>query len=317
MQVQKMRVALLAGGTSGEREVSLNGAAAVERSLDPGRFLVRRYDPATDLAKLVNDAREIDFAFILLHGLKGEDGTVQGLLDLLGIPYQGSGVLGSAIAMDKHLSKDLFRQHGLPVADSIVIRPSEAGSPQDIIARLGLPLVVKPVREGSSLGLTIARTLAELQAGIDMAKKHDRQVMVEQYIKGREITAAVLGNDELTALPLIEIIPGEGFDFFNYAAKYQPGASQEICPAPISPELTATAQKYALGAHRALRLRGYSRTDMILDAAGKFYLLETNTIPGMTATSLLPQAAAEYGLSFSQFLERLIELALADRQDCR
>lgn len=309
-----MHVALLAGGTSGEREVSLNGAAEVERSLDPQRFLVRRYDPATDLARLVSDAGQIDFAFILLHGQQGEDGTVQGLLELLGIPYQGSGVLGSAIAMDKHLSKELFRQHGLPVAESVVIRLGEPVELQDLIAQLGLPLVVKPVREGSSLGLTIARTLTELQAGIESARRHDRQVMVEQYIKGREITAAVLGNDDLTALPLIEIIPGEGFEFFDYTAKYQAGASQEICPAPISPELTAKAQGYALGAHVALRLRGYSRTDMILDAAGNFYLLETNTIPGMTATSLLPQAAAKHGLSFSQFLERLIELAMADRE---
>jgi len=314
MQEQKMHVALLAGGTSGEREVSLNGAVEVERSLNPQRFLVRRYDPATDLARLVSDAGQIDFAFILLHGLQGEDGTVQGLLELLGIPYQGSGVLGSAIAMDKHLSKELFRQHGLPVAESVVIRLGEPVNLQDLVAQLGLPLVVKPVREGSSLGLTIARTLTELQAGIESARRHDRQVMVEQYIKGREITAAVLGNDDLTALPLIEIIPGEGFDFFDYTAKYQAGASQEICPAPISPELTAKAQGYALGAHVALRLRGYSRTDMILDAAGNFYLLETNTIPGMTATSLLPQAAAKHGLSFPQFLERLIELAMADRE---
>jgi len=309
-----MRVALLAGGTSGEREVSLNGAAEVERSLDPERFQVRRYDPATDLARLVNDAKEIDFAFILLHGLQGEDGTVQGLLELLGIPYQGSGVLGSAIAMDKDLSKVLFRQYGLPVADSIVIRPSEPFSPDEIADRLGLPLVVKPVREGSSLGLTIARTPAELQAGIDSAKKHDRLVMIEQYIKGREITAAVLGNDELTALPLIEIIPGEGFEFFDYTAKYQAGASKEICPAPLSPEQTATAQKLALEAHSALRLRGYSRTDMIMDAVGNFFLLESNTIPGMTSTSLLPQAAAQYGLSFPQFLDRLIALAFEDRK---
>jgi len=314
MQQQKMRVALLAGGTSGEREVSLNGAAEVERSLDPERFQVRRYDPATDLARLVNDAKEIDFAFILLHGLQGEDGTVQGLLELLGIPYQGSGVLGSAIAMDKDLSKVLFRQYGLPVADSIVIRPSEPFSPDEIADRLGLPLVVKPVREGSSLGLTIARTPAELQAGIDSAKKHDRLVMIEQYIKGREITAAVLGNDELTALPLIEIIPGEGFEFFDYTAKYQAGASKEICPAPLSPEQTATAQKLALEAHSALRLRGYSRTDMIMDAVGNFFLLESNTIPGMTSTSLLPQAAAQYGLSFPQFLDRLIALASDDRK---
>jgi D-alanine-D-alanine ligase len=317
MQEQKMRIALLAGGTSGERAVSLNGAAEVERALDPGRFQVRRYDPACDLAKLVGDAGEIDFAFILLHGLNGEDGTVQGMLDLLGIPYQGSGVLGSAIAMDKYLSKELYRLHGLPVADCVIIRPGEGGSLQGIVDRLGLPVIVKPVREGSSLGLTIAGSVEELQAGIETAKKHDRQVMVEQFIKGREITAAVLGNDDPTALPLIEIIPGEGFAFFDYTAKYQQGASREICPAPLSPELTAEAQQYALAAHAALRLRGYSRTDMILDEAGRYFLLETNTIPGMTATSLMPQAAAKHGLDFPQFLERLIELAVEDRKTQR
>lgn len=313
MQGQKMRVALLAGGTSGERQVSLNGAAEVEKALDPGRFQVRRYDPACDLARLVNDAGEIDFAFILLHGLQGEDGTVQGLLELLGIPYQGSGVLGSAIAMDKHLSKELFRQHGLPVADCVVIRPGEKVDLAEIVNRLGLPVVVKPVREGSSLGMTIAGTIEALRTGIEAAQKHDRQVMVEQYIKGREITAAVIGNEHLTALPLIEIIPGEGFVFFDYTAKYKPGASREICPAPLSPELTRAAQQYALTAHAVLRLRGYSRTDMILDEAGRFYLLESNTIPGMTSTSLLPQAAAKHGMGFPQFLEHLIELAFEDR----
>jgi D-alanine-D-alanine ligase len=196
----------------------------------------------------------------------------------------------------------------------VVVRPGGGDKLQDIVDRLGLPLIVKPVREGSSLGLTIAGTVEELRNGIETAKKHDRQVMVEQYIKGREITAAVLGNDEPTALPLIEIIPGEGFTFFDYTAKYQPGASREICPAPISPELTAQAQHYALAAHAALRLRGYSRTDLILDESGRFYLLETNTIPGMTATSLMPQAAAKHGLDFPQFLERLIELAIEDRK---
>lgn len=314
MQEQKMRIALLAGGTSGEREVSLHGAAEVEKALDPERFLVRRYDPACDLARLVGDAGEIDFAFILLHGLNGEDGTVQGMLDLLGIPYQGSGVLGSAIAMDKYLSKELYRMHGLPVADCVVLGSGGSEDLQGMIDRLGLPLVVKPVREGSSLGLTIAKNVDELRAGIEAARQHDRDVMVEQYINGREITAAVLGNDTLTALPLIEIIPGEGFAFFDYTAKYQPGASREICPAPISAELTEKAQQLAMTAHSALRLRGYSRTDMILDESGNFFLLESNTIPGMTATSLLPQAAAKHGLGFSQFLELLIEMALGDRK---
>lgn len=311
MQQQKLRIALLAGGTSGEREVSLNGAAQVEKALltDP-KYSVRRFDTASELPALVAAKDEIDFAFILLHGLQGEDGTMQGLLDLLGIPHQGSGVLGSAIAMDKHLAKELYRLEGLPVADWQIVTPSSVPAASSLVATLGLPLVVKPVREGSSLGMTIARSEAELSAGIDKALSHGRQVMVEKYIRGRELTAGVMGNEELEALPLIEIVPGEGHIFFDYTAKYKPGASNEICPAPVSTEITRQAQDYALRAHRVLRLRGYSRTDMILGEDGNIYLLETNTIPGMTATSLLPQAAAKHGLDFPAFLTRLIELGM-------
>jgi len=310
MQQQKLRIALLAGGTSGEREVSLNGAAQVEKALSPEKYIVRRFDTATELPAVVAAKDEIDFAFILLHGLQGEDGTMQGMLDLLGIPYQGSGVLGSAIAMDKHLAKELYRLEGLPVAEWEIVTPETAKDAASIAARLGLPLVVKPVREGSSLGMTIAHTEEELLSGVDKALAHGRQVMVEKYIRGRELTAGVLGNERLEALPLIEIVPGEGYAFFDYNAKYQPGASSEICPAPVSAEVTSKAQDYALRAHRALRLRGYSRTDMRLDEHDNIYLLETNTIPGMTATSLLPQAAAKHGLDFPNFLARLIELGL-------
>ncbi|SHO48648.1 D-alanine--D-alanine ligase family protein [Desulfopila aestuarii] len=310
MQQQKLRIALLAGGTSGEREVSLNGADQVEKALSPDKYSVRRFDTATDLPALVAAKDEIDFAFIVLHGLQGEDGTMQGLLDLLGIPHQGSGVLGSAIAMDKHLSKELYRLDGLPVAEWEILTPETARDGAGIATRLGLPLVVKPVREGSSLGMTIAHTEEELLAGIETAMSRGRQVMVEKYIRGRELTAGVLGNDKLEALPLIEIVPGKEFTFFDYTAKYKPGATNEICPAPVSEEVRVKAQDFAVRAHKALRLRGYSRTDMMLDENENLYLLETNTIPGMTATSLLPQAAAKHGLEFPEFLARLIELGM-------
>jgi D-alanine-D-alanine ligase len=313
MQKSKLHIALVAGGVSGEREVSLSGAASVEKALDPEKFMVRRYDPATDLARLATDAAEIDFAFILLHGLYGEDGTMQGFLELLGVPYQGSGVLGSAIAMDKQLAKELYRLNGLPVAESLLLTGEDVVDGKELVHRFGLPVVVKPVHEGSSLGLTLARSEEELLAGIQRALRHDCQVMAEKYIKGRELTVGVLGNKELEALPVIEIVPGEGFSFFDYDAKYQPGATEEICPARISDEVTRLAQRHAVAAHRALRLRGYSRTDMILADDGSLYLLETNTIPGMTATSLMPQAAAVHGLSFPLFLERLIELGMEDR----
>jgi len=312
MQNQKLRIALIAGGTSGERQVSLNGAKGVEAALNLDKFVVTRYDPATDLARLAADAPQIDFAFILLHGLYGEDGTMQGFLDLLGVPYQGSGVLGSAIAMDKHLAKELYKLNELPVADWQLIGKHDEVNQAELVSRFGLPVVIKPVREGSSLGLTLAKTEEELASGIEVALGHDSQVMVERYISGRELTVGVLGNRELQALPVIEIIPGEDFAFFDYDAKYKPGATEEICPAQISDEITALAQQYGVAAHGALRLKGYSRTDMMLAEDGSLYLLETNTIPGMTVTSLMPQAAAAHGLPFPEFLERLVELGMED-----
>jgi len=308
MQEQKLHIALIAGGVSGEREVSLSGAAGVEDALDPGKFVVSRYDSATDLARLAADAPKIDFAFILLHGLFGEDGTMQGFLDLLGVPYQGSGVLGSAVAMDKHLAKELYKLNGLPVADWQIIGFADDVDIEELVSRFDLPVVIKPVREGSSLGLSLAETREQLEEGIRKAQSHDSRIMIEKYIRGRELTVGVLGNDELLGLPVIEIVPGEDFSFFDYDAKYKAGASEEICPAQISDELTALVQKFGMEAHRALRLRGYSRTDIMLAEDGSLYLLETNTIPGMTPTSLMPQAAAEYGLPFPEFLEKLIEL---------
>ncbi|MGW8160764.1 MAG: D-alanine--D-alanine ligase family protein [Desulfobulbales bacterium] len=306
----KLRLALLAGGKSGERDVSLKGAAEVAKALDPGKYEVKRYDPATDLAKLAAEAAALDVAFILLHGPFGEDGTMQGFLELLGIPYQGSGVLGSAIAMDKNLAKILYRNAGLKVPEWYMAAPGDITQPGRVISRLGLPLVIKPGSQGSSLGMTIARSEKDIVAGLEEAFALDRQVMVEEFIRGREITGGVIGNDALTALPLVEIIPGEGYEFFDYEAKYQPGASREICPAELESAITTRAQQHTITAHQALQLRGYSRTDMIV-SDDQIYVLETNTIPGMTPTSLLPQAAAAAGLDFPALLDRLIELALA------
>jgi D-alanine-D-alanine ligase len=308
----KIRLALIAGGKSGEREVSLAGAKGVEKALSREKYEVRRYDPATDLARLAADAGEIDMAFILLHGPLGEDGTMQGFLDLLGIPYQGAGVLGSALAMDKNLAKILYQQAGLTVAAWEMAQPEDQKNPRRLLSRISLPVVIKPIRQGSSLGMSLARSEEELAQGLAKAFAFDSEVMVEQYVQGREITGGVLGNKELTALPLVEIFPGEEYAFFDYQAKYQAGASREVCPAELEPEVTARAQEIALAAHRALQLKGYSRTDMIVAGDG-IYVLETNTIPGMTPTSLLPQAAAAHGLPFPALLDRLIELALAER----
>ena len=307
--MKKIRLALLAGGKSGEREVSLKGAEEVAKALDPQKYDVKRYDPATDLAKLATESDRLDAAFILLHGPFGEDGTVQGFLDLLAIPYQGSGVLGSAIAMDKNLSKILYRNASLKVPEWYMASKEDIDNPSKILGQLGLPMVIKPASQGSSLGMTIARSEDDIAEGLKKAFAIDRQVMVEEFIAGREITGGVIGNDELTALPLVEIIPDDAYEFFDYEAKYRPGASQEICPADLEEAITIRAQNYALAAHHALQLRGYSRTDMIV-SGDDIYVLETNTIPGMTPTSLLPQGAAAAGLDFPALLDRLIQLAL-------
>lgn len=307
---RKIRVALLAGGRSGEREVSLAGAAGFEAAIDRDRYDLCRYDPKTDLAQLARDADSIDVAFVLLHGNYGEDGTVQGYLELLDIPYQGSGVLGSALAMDKNMAKVLYRLNGLPVAEWLMARPEDGEDPGRLLEILDLPLVVKPVREGSSLGMTVASNREQLQKGVRLAYEYDSEVMVEQFLAGREVTVAVLGNSDLTPLPLVEIIPGDEYEFFDYTAKYKEGATREICPAEVDTDIAVKAQALAVKAHRALQLKGYSRTDMMLTPDGSLYLLETNTIPGMTPTSLFPQAAAAAGLDLTGLITRLLELAL-------
>lgn len=315
MAGNKLRVALLAGGVSAERDVSLKSAHQVFHALDKEKYDVVRYDPREDLPRLVQDAPHIDVALIILHGRMGEDGTIQGFLESLGIPYQGSGVLGSAVAMNKIVSKRLYQQAGIPVAPYVVVDRADPPAFKRIVQELGLPVVIKPEHEGSSIGLSIVRREEDLAQALDKAWAYDRRCLVEKYIAGIEVTGSVLGNDDLQALPLVEIVPGDRYEFFDYEAKYTPGASKEICPARLSPPLTQRAQELALRAHRALFCRGYSRTDMMVDLkAEEVYVLETNTIPGMTPTSLFPQAAAAAGLSFSQLLDRLIALALEDRR---
>ncbi len=309
--MDKLTVALLSGGRSAEREVSLKSGEQVYEALDKNKYEVKRYDPRDDLARLIQNAADIDVALIILHGRYGEDGTIQGLLELLDIPYHGSGVLGSALGINKIQSKRLYEYAGLPVAPYLILDRADPHAQTKIQDDLGLPVVVKPEHEGSSIGLSIVGEVSKVQPALALAGEYDRLVLVEKFVVGTEITGAVLGNMNPEPLPLVEIIPGDQYDFFTYEAKYKPGATKEICPARLSKTLTKKAQDYAVRAHQALRCRGYSRTDMIV-SDDEVYVLETNTIPGMTATSLYPQAAAAAGISFSELLDRLIELALEE-----
>lgn len=307
----KLRLALLSGGVSSEREVSLNSGKQVYDALDKNKYEITRYDPKTDLAKLVTDAPAIDVALIILHGPFGEDGTVQGLLDLLDIPYQGAGVLGSAMAMNKLLAKQLYVDGKIPTPAYCAFTTHDPEAISKGAEDLGLPVVVKPACAGSSVGMTIVKEAKDLPAAATLAFENDDTIILEKFIKGIELTCGVLGNDNPSALPVIEIIPGEGHEFFDYQAKYVAGETNEICPARIDDAITKEVQDLAIRAHQALFLKGYSRTDMILSGSDLF-VLESNTIPGMTATSLYPQSAQVAGYSFTQLLDILIELSIQE-----
>ena len=244
-----------------------------------------------------------DVVFLGLHGTCGEDGRIQAALDLLGIPYTGSGYLGSAIAMDKDLTKQLAAAAGVRTAKWRIVR-YDCGDTLKQAAEIGLPCVVKPVDSGSSIGVAIAHTQAELSAALDANRPLGRAI-VEQYIRGREIDVAVLKDH---SLPSIEIIPKQGF--YDYRNKYQPGATEEICPTPIEPGIEAELERVALKVHQLLGLQGYSRSDYIVDAQGDVYFLEINTLPGMTPTSLVPQEAAAVGIDFKALCQMILEDAM-------
>ena len=308
---KKTRIAVLSGGSSKERTISLKSGKAVYDALDKSKYDVMSYDPLNDLKALWNSRNHVDLAFILLHGKYGEDGRIQGLLDLFHIPFVGSGVLSSAMAMNKRVAKDVYRNVGLCVPKDVVLRKTEPFSLDDIKKRLGTPVVVKPVCEGSSLGISIMESDSDILAGIEKALEFDSEILLEEYVAGREITCAVLGRHNLEALPLVEIVPEADHRFFDFDAKYRPGETTELCPAPISSDQAETAYGLAKKAHSALQCRDWSRTDMILSDE-KFYLLETNTIPGMTETSLVPLAARGRGWDLSELLDRMISTCLTE-----
>ncbi|MDR1165115.1 MAG: D-alanine--D-alanine ligase [Deltaproteobacteria bacterium] len=311
--MRRLRVALVFGGNSTEREVSLASGQEVARALSPDLYEVSRYDPPRDLARLIADAPSLDVAFPLLHGRGGEDGSIQGFLNLLGLPYVGSGVLASAQCMDKRATKNIYRQSGLPVAPDALLSQKEL-SPQEaleIAAReIGFPLALKPVDQGSSVGLSILFGPEEWPGALQRAWDASPLALAEKYLAGREFSVPVLESAAgATSLPPIEIVPAPGRVFFDYAAKYEPGESREICPAPLAPDETAAIGELAIRAHLALGCRGLSRTDFILTEEG-FRLLETNTLPGFTAGSLYPLSARAYGLSLPELLGKLFAFAL-------
>jgi D-alanine-D-alanine ligase len=330
-----MRIAVLFGGVSEERDVSVaSGAQAVQaleaaghdvvavdtvrgvlgsaerqqllatgvapQLSDEQLCLVRRDAPA--VLTRASELQNVDVVFIALHGGSGEDGTLQALLDLAGIPYTGSGHMSSAYAMDKDVSKRLFRAADVPTPDWVMA--------PDNPANLGLPVVVKPNKQGSTVGLTVVRQRDRLEAAIDTAFRYDDEVMIERFVPGRELTVGILQGK---ALAVGEIRPKLG-DIFDYASKYQPGGAEETFPADLPDETTALVRRLALAAHRAVKAGSYSRVDFRLDDSGTPWCLEVNTVPGMTRTSLLPQSAQAVGISFPELCDCICRAALAEHR---
>ena len=306
-------VALLYGGTSDERDVSIASGEGVRRILEEDGFSVLPFDTGSrDFIKELLDARP-DLAFIALHGKGGEDGCIQGFLEILGIPYTQSGVESSAIAMDKRVSKILYTAQGLLTPAFLEIPEKKRLTDKDldeIIEKVGLPCVVKPAHGGSSLEVSIPKTREELKAVFDRGFTTQGVLLVEEFIKGVEITVPVIGNrpEELFALPAIEIVPKN--EFYDYESKYTEGGSKHIIPARISDRENRLCEEAAIRAHEALGCFGVSRTDMIVTKDGSPWLIETNTVPGMTNTSLIPDSARYYGLSAAELYRLLMFYAL-------
>ncbi|HEX2091356.1 MAG TPA: D-alanine--D-alanine ligase [Longimicrobiaceae bacterium] len=335
-----MRVAVLFGGTSAERDVSIASGAQVMKALreaghqviavdtargvlnpgeerrllsagvaptppDPGELELIRAEASGPLPATA-DLRDIDVVFLTLHGGTGEDGTIQALLDLTGIPYVGSGHRASATAMDKDLSKRLFRAAGIPTPEWLMA-PAD---PEEVRDRVGYPVVVKPNKQGSTVGLTVVREPSGLETAIEEAYRHDDEVMLERFVPGRELTCGILADQPLA---VGEIIPRRS-EIFDYESKYQEGGAEEIFPADLTDEQTRTVQELALRAHRTLKLEGFSRVDFRMDEQGTPWCLEVNTLPGMTATSLLPQSAKAAGISFPELCDRICRLAVERHQ---
>ncbi|MDN4074592.1 D-alanine--D-alanine ligase family protein [Fictibacillus terranigra] len=303
-----MKIAVLYGGVSAEREVSLSSGKQIMNALESKGHEVIGVDFHPDrLEEIIG--LNADIVFIGLHGKYGEDGKLQSLLDMLKIPYVGSGVLASALAMDKARSKQFFKIAGIRTANELVLE-KKLYSEDQLDVPFGYPLVVKPNHEGSTIGLTIAQNKNEMLSGITSALLHDHTVMVEEFISGKEVTVAVMGEKgKVSALPVVEIVPKNAY--YDYESKYAEGGSVHYVPARLDDRTTALLQKQAVLAHEVLGCEVYSRVDFIVPNDGSApVILEVNTLPGMTPTSLFPDAAKEVGLSYPDMIEKLIQLSL-------
>ena len=307
------RVAVLKGGRSFERSVSLNSGARVEDALERLGHEVAAIDVANDLVPRLRAARP-DVAFVALHGADGEDGTVQELLELLGIPYTGSGPAACMRCWDKVLAKHVLREAGLPTPPFHAFTQTafrDLGAAEalpEIESRLGFPIVVKPARGGSALGIKFARADANVAGALVAAFAYDTKVLLERYVDGRDLAVAVLDGE---ALPVIEAVPA-GEDFYDFEARYEIGRTAFVCPAELPDEVTARAQELALATWEALGCRAFARIDLMCERdTGELTVLEANAVPGLTDTSLRPQAADAAGIAFDALVERLLELAVS------
>ncbi len=287
------------GGTSSERKVSLRSGEAVFSALKRKGYDAVCIDAAEGMESLIQKYR-IDIVFLCLHGIPGEDGTVQGFLEVLGLPYTGSGVLASALAMDKIMTKQFLQVRGIPTPEFAVIEKEK-----DRYPGVPFPAVVKPALEGSTIGITRVEKRRELKEAVRKAFGYGSRVLIEKYIRGREVTVGILGD---RPLPVIEVRPIGGF--YDFSAKYTVGRTEYLVPAPISGRMTRKIQNLALSAHRLLGCRGGTRVDMMIAEGNRPLVIEVNTIPGMTETSLLPKAAREAGIPFDDLVEQILAMAV-------
>ncbi len=309
----KERIAVLMGGRSLEREVSLKSGHRVSEALERQGHPVVKLDVDENVVDRLREARP-DLVYIALHGKYGEDGTIQELLEILRLAYTGPGVYASMVGFDKALSKLMFVDEGIPTPDFFALSSGvfkemgASGALHEAIQGIGLPIVVKPASQGSALGIKIARTAEELPSALISALSYDERVLLERYIEGTEVTASILDTGEPRALPLVEIVPKK--DFFDFESMYTMGMTEYFVPARLDEKVAERVRETAVKVHRLLRCRDVSRIDMIVGKDGTPYVLELNTGPGMTETSLLPMAASADGISFEELVELLVRTAL-------